>query len=156
LHLVVSAMNLATFTNKVEGIISSGLAGLWYETNPPSPSSERRAYTRMKVQFKGSVDFEGQRLRVRGIDLHRAGARLSSDRRLPLGARVFFYAKSHGLMGWAIVRWCSWGQSNYQVGLEFRHPLMRAEAGSWQFCSVELCQGSEHASMDVPVSSEKN
>src|SRR5690348_4748448 len=112
-------MSLSTFTSKVGEILSTGLASLRFEGGAAAPS-DRRAYTRVKVRFAGSVDFEGRRTSVRGIDLHRAGARIAADEPLPVGALVFFFAKSHALMGWATVRWCSSRDgSKYHAGLEF-------------------------------------
>ena len=117
-------------------MLTTGLAGLF---EPDSASSkDRRAYTRLKVKFEGSVDLDGRRIPVRGTDLHRAGAGMLADEPLPTGGLVFFYEKTHGLMGWATVRWCSCqGGSKYQIGVEFRSSLMRAEAGSWQFSYVQ-------------------
>jgi hypothetical protein len=128
-------MSLSTFTNKVGEFLSAGLAGLRVDGDAPS-FLERRAYARARVPFAGSVDADGHRLAVRGIDLHRAGARISLDQPLPAGTVVFLFDKSHGLMGWATVRWGSWHGHKYHLGLEFRHPLMRAEAGTWQFSCV--------------------
>lgn len=130
-------MTLSTLTSRVGEILSTGLASLGFEENSPLPA-ERRAYTRMKVRFVGSIDFDGRTLPVRGIDLHRAGCGISADEALPVGALLFFYEKTHGLMGWATVRWCSCqGGSKYQAGLEFRSGLMRAELGRWQFSFVQ-------------------
>jgi hypothetical protein len=60
-----------------------------------------------------------------------------------VGALVFFYGKTHRLMGWATVRWCSpQGGSKFCAGLEFRSALMRAEAGSWQFSYMRSPEGA--------------
>ena len=129
-------MNLSELTSRMEEILFPGLAGLFQEDS--DSTRDRRAYTRVKSRFDGSVDLDGQRISVDGLDLHRAGAGVSSEARLPSGALVFFYERTHGLMGWATVRWCLWhGGSKYFAGLEFRSPLMRAEAGSWQFSYVQ-------------------
>lgn len=134
-------MNLSTLTSRVGEIFSAGLAGLFSDDS--DSSGDRRAYTRVKTRFEGSLDLEGQRIPLFGFDLHRAGAGISVETPLPVGALVFFYGKTHGLMGWATVRWCSWqGRSKYFAGLEFRSALMRAEAGNWHFSYV---QSSEDA-----------
>lgn len=125
-------MILSTITSKVEEFLSTGLGGSRVDDANPE-FIERRAYARSRVRFEGTVDLDGQRLPVRGIDFHRAGACIAVDHPLPEGARVFFFAKSHGLMGWANVRWGAWNGKKFHVGLEFRSPLMRAEAGDWRF-----------------------
>ena len=135
-------MGLTTFTSRVGEILSNGIASLLFEDDADS-STDRRAYTRMKARFDGSVDFDGRRIPVRGTDLHRAGAGITVDEPLPPGTLLFFYEKTHGLMGWATVRWCAWqGGWNYHAGLEFRSSLMRAEAGSWQFSYVQSSSGT--------------
>lgn len=129
-------MNLNTLTSRVEEMLFPGLAALF--GNNSDSSTDRRAYTRVKTRFEGSVDLDGQRVPVHGMDLHRAGAGIMADAQLPVGSLVFFYERTHGLMGWASVRWCSWrGGSKYFAGLEFRSPLMRAEVGNWQFSYVQ-------------------
>jgi PilZ domain-containing protein len=140
-------MNLSTLTSRVGEIFAAGLAGLF--TDDSHSAGDRRAYTRMKTRFEGSIDLEGQRISVCGIDLHRAGAGIRSEAPLPVGALVFFYGKTHRLMGWATVRWCSpQSGSKFCAGLEFRSALMRAEAGSWQFSYVRSPEGAT----GIPVS----
>jgi hypothetical protein len=134
-------MNLSTLTSRVGEIFSAGLAGLFADDS--DSSGDRRAYTRVKTRFEGSIDLEGQRIPVGGVDLHRAGAGIRTEAQLPVGALVFFYGKTHRLMGWATVRWCSSrGGSKYCAGLEFCSALMRAEAGSWRFSYVRSPQGA--------------
>jgi len=134
-------MDLTTLTNKLGGFLSTGLADLLFERN--TDFIERRAYTRLKFRFKAFLDVNGHRFQVRGIDLHRGGAGIVSESPLPIGALTFVYAKPHGLMGWATVRWCSRSSSQYHMGLEFRSPLMRAEVGTWQFSRVPPNHGAE-------------
>ena len=134
-------MNLSTLTSRVGEILSAGLTSLFEDDS--DSSTDRRAYSRVRTRFEGSIDLEGQRIPVCGIDLHRAGAGISAETPLPVGALVFFYGKTHGLMGWATVRWCSWQGGKYYAGLEFRSALMRAEFGSWQFSYVRSPEGAE-------------
>lgn len=129
-------MTLSTISSRMGKILST--------SNPPARTEEgspcfleRRAYPRPKVRFVGTLDVEGRRIPVRGVDFHRAGARVTADYPLPVGTVVFFFAKSHGLMGWAKVRWGAWHEHKFHLGLEFRNPLMRAEAGKWQFSWVD-------------------
>ena len=133
-------MDLSTFTSKLGGILSAGLAA--FRLDSDSAVSERRAYARMKLDFKVFLHVNGRQHQVRGIDFHRAGACVSSGEPLPVGAIVFFCAKSYGLIRWATVRWCAWrSPSQYYVGLEFRSPLIRAEVGNWQFSYVPSATG---------------
>ena len=129
-------MTLSTISSRMGKILSTGNTPPRIEGGSPHPR-ERRAYPRPKVRFEGTIDVEGRRIPVRGVDFHRAGARIAADYPLPTGAVVFFFAKSHGLMGWAKVRWCAWRTHRFHLGLEFRNPLMRAEAGKWQFSRVD-------------------
>ena len=135
-------MSLSTLTHKVGAILSTSLIEFLFSGDSDA-TTDRRAYTRVRVRFAGSIDFEGRRIPVRGINLHRAGAGISLDEPLPVGTLVFFYGKTHGLMGWATVRWCSGPSlSKYCAGLEFRGSLMRAEAGNWQFSYVQSSSGA--------------
>jgi len=129
-------MDLSTITSRMGTILVTGFTGLF--GSGEEQSADRRAYTRIRARFRGSIDWEGRRIPVRGIDLHRAGTGISLDEPLPPGALVFFYGRTHGLMGWATVRWCACeGGSKYHAGLEFRSGLMRAEAGNWHFSYVQ-------------------
>jgi len=66
--------------------------------------------------------------------MNRGGAMFVSPEPLKTGSLVFFYAETYRLLGWATVRWCApAGPFTYQVGIEFRSALMRAEFGEWQF-----------------------
>ena len=135
-------MDLSIFTNKLGGMISAGLAA--FRLDSDSAVIERRSYVRKKLDFRAFLHFNGRRLQVRGIDFHRAGSCVRSDQPLPVGAVVFFCAKSFGLIGWATVRWCAWrNPSQYYVGLEFRSPLILAEVGNWQFSYVPSALGPE-------------
>ena len=140
-------MSLSTLTNKVGAMLATSLADLLLSGDSEA-STDRRAYSRLKVRFEGSIDFDGRRIPVRGTNLHRAGAGIRLEEPLPAGTLVFFYGKTHGLMGWATVRWCSSASgSKYHAGLEFRGSLMRAEAGNWQFSYVQSSSGAA----SVPV-----
>lgn len=101
--------------------------------------AERRFYRRMRRGFKGSLDFNGRRVRARGINLDRSGALVKSRVAAQPGSPVFLYLESERLMGWATVRHCSRkGLLGYRVGMQFRGSLIRAEAGNWEFqCLAE-------------------
>jgi hypothetical protein len=122
-------MTLRTLTN------SLGKVHATPDTVCETPA-ERRFYPRPKLRFEGTLDAEGQRIPFRGINLHRLGARIVGDQPLPAGTVVFFFATSHNLIGWATVQWGAWRGQKYHMGLEFRNPLMRAEAGDWSFSCV--------------------
>ena len=121
-------MILRTLTTNLGKVLTTPEAG--------AEPVERRFYPRPKLRFSGTLDTEGQRIPFRGINLHRLGARIVSERPLAPGAVVFFFATSHNLMGWATVQWGVWRGQKYHMGLEFRNPLMRAEAGDWSFSCV--------------------
>jgi hypothetical protein len=96
--------------------------------------ADSRYYNRYESRFKGWLVSNGQKRKIRGIDLNNSGALIAS--RLPLapGDRVFVYIESARLMGSADVRHCVPGRIfGYNVGVEFRGPLMRATEGIWQF-----------------------
>lgn len=99
-----------------------------------APRTDSRFYNRYQSRSSGWILFNGERRRIRGIDLNKMGALITS--RLPLapGDDVFLYLGSERLMGWAKVRHCVRRRIfGYNVGVEFRGPLMRATEGAWQF-----------------------
>jgi hypothetical protein len=99
--------------------------------------SDRRFCSRVRSKFKACLDFDGRRFRARGVNFDRFGALVKLKRELTPGSRVFLYLKSERLMGWATVRHCSRkGPLTYRVGMQFRGPLMRVEAGHWEFQRV--------------------
>jgi hypothetical protein len=76
----------------------------------------------------------GKRRAIRGVDLNNSGALITSPVPLAPGDGVFLFIASERLMGWADVRHCvSRRIFGYNVGVEFRGPLMRATEGAWQF-----------------------
>ena len=92
---------------------------------------------RFSSQFKGWLKWDGKQCNVRGIDLSKSGALVSSSVALRPGSRVFLYIESRKLMGWAEVRHCAKrGWFGYQIGLEFRGSLMRTINGDWDFATV--------------------
>jgi len=101
------------------------------------PAVDRRGLQRLGLAFSATLDWTGSAgnavsVEVRGIDLSRMGAMVRSPEALPPGSVVFVNIRSHGLMGVAHVRHCTpWGRG-FRIGLEFRSPLMRREAGEWQ------------------------
>jgi hypothetical protein len=95
---------------------------------------DSRYYNRFQSRFKGWLLFNGKRRQIRGIDLNNSGALIASREPLAPGDSVFVYLASERLMGRAEVRHCvRRGIFGYNVGVEFRGPLMRATEGSWQF-----------------------
>ena len=146
-------MTFSTISSRMGKILATAQTPPQIEGGSPR-FLERRAYPRPKVRFAGTIDVEGRRIPVRGVNFHRAGARVASDYPLPIGAVVFFFAKSHGLMGWAKVRWAAWHAHKFHLGLEFRNPLMRAEAGRWEFSCVDGASNGvlvPPAPQDLPV-----
>jgi len=85
-------------------------------------SGERREFKRVKLEFEALVQVDGQRLRVGGVDAHRAGARITATQALPPGALVLFHVDSSGFAAWASVRRCDKVGRRYEIGLEFLVP----------------------------------
>jgi hypothetical protein len=99
-----------------------------------APRADSRYYNRYQSRFKGWLLFNGKRSRVRGVDLNNSGALITSRVPLAPGDSVFLYLASARLMGWAEVRHSVPRRIfGYNVGVEFRGPLMRATEGAWQF-----------------------
>ena len=96
--------------------------------------ADSRFYNRYRSRFKGWLLFNGEKRAIRGVDLNNSGALITSRVPLAPGVSVFLYLASARLMGWAEVRHCVPRRiSGYNVGVEFRGPLMRATEGAWQF-----------------------
>jgi len=98
-------------------------------------TSNEKADSRFHGRFKikcGIVvyweDAEGntQKIRTRGVDLSRLGARIESPEPMRQGAYVFIQAPELKLMGSAIVRYCKASGFKYRVGLEFPNPLTKS------------------------------
>lgn len=123
------------------------------------PRTSRRAIRRIKVHFTALLCVGDDRFRVRGLDLHDAGALVLSDKPLDVDSLVFMHlgsptAKSRGLAGFANVRYCSRrGPSRYAIGLRFCAPLMSPEVGPWQF---EHAGSSDEWSTDSAAYSESS
>jgi len=95
---------------------------------------ERRFNHRLRVNYEGALFGPGRAIAVRGLDIHRDGAGVISKQPFAPGSVVFVHLKSFRLRGFAHVRHCTpQDASSYLLGLEFRSPLMREEAGNWQF-----------------------
>jgi hypothetical protein len=104
------------------------------------PSRRNNRYDhRFKSAYRGWLGFAGERYPLRGLDLTSSGALIATSRRVLIGSDVFVYLTTAGLMGWAKVRHCSRaGLFRYQIGLEFRSPLMPTQQGNWQYMSARV------------------
>ena len=90
---------------------------------PQHGSADRREYRRIKIDFEGFVRINGQRLRVGGVDAHRAGARVTAGQAVPAGSLVLFRVDAADFAAWASVRSCEpVGHCRYEIGLEFLVP----------------------------------
>jgi hypothetical protein len=101
--------------------------------------ADSRYHKRYYSRFKGWLKCNGKRHEIRGVDLNKSGAKVTTDVPLAPGSGVFVYIASERLMGWAEVRHCARRRmSGYHIGLEFRGSLMCASAmeGDWQFSNV--------------------
>jgi len=97
-------------------------AGTSLSNRPRPGSADRREFKRVKLEFEALVQVDGQRLRVGGVDAHRAGARITAAQALPPGALVLFHVDSSGFAAWATVRRCDRVGRRYEIGLEFLVP----------------------------------
>lgn len=97
-------------------------AGTGLSNRPRPGSADRREFKRVKLEFEALVQVDGQRLRVGGVDAHRAGARITATQALPPGALVLFHVDSSGFAAWATVRRCDKVGRRYEIGLEFLVP----------------------------------
>jgi hypothetical protein len=105
--------------------------------------TESRAYLRVKTSFEGKISGPSGKGSFRGIDLHHAGVGVKTWRPLKPGTTVFLQLRTFQQMGFAIVKHCTWtGLGGFHVGLEFRSPLMRSDAGRWQVKQVQDAAGS--------------
>ena len=105
--------------------------------SPPKPAiksknkEDSRFHGRFKIKCRIVVyweDIEGntQKVRARGVDFSRAGARIESPEPMRPGDHVFIQAPELKLMGSAIVRHCKARGFKYRVGLEFPNPLTKS------------------------------
>jgi hypothetical protein len=101
---------------------SENNAGARLSNRPRQGSADRREFKRVKLEFEALVQMDGQRLRVGGVDAHRAGARITATQALPPGALVLFHVDSSGFAAWASVRSCDKVGRRYEIGLEFLVP----------------------------------
>ena len=128
----------------VLGFAGGSLAVIWLGLERKSAQNrefvkgtgDRRFLPRPAVNFSGTLHREDGTppCRVRGLDLHRAGAQVSTGRAFKPGSQVYFHASSLNLGGFAHVRHCARHGvlRRYRVGLEFRGGLMKTELGTWQ------------------------
>ena len=118
-------------------LICSGVFAALRRSIARNARVESRSDSRYESKFKGSLDVDGRKVNIRGVDLNESGALISSSVAIASGSRVFIQITSHGLMGWAHVRHCTrYGVFSYRLGLEFRGSLMRSRDGNWQFASI--------------------
>ena len=108
-------------------------AGAGPSNRPRQGPADRREFKRVKLEFEALVQMDGQRLRVGGVDAHRAGARITATQALPPGALVLFHIDSSGFAAWATVRSCDKVGRRYEIGLEFLVP----RRASWTTSQAE-------------------
>jgi hypothetical protein len=89
---------------------------------------------RLRVNYDAALFVRQRPIAVRGLDIHRDGAGVISKEPFSPDSVIFVHMKSFRLRGFAHVRHCTQrDKSSFVIGLEFRSPLMREEAGDWQF-----------------------
>jgi hypothetical protein len=118
--------------------------GLWAVTgrrrpaNRPPGQPDRRVNHRLRVHFEAKISSDSGWMRVRGVNLHTEGALLIASQPFSPQSVVFVRLKSFELMGFAEVRHCTKrGAWSYAIGVNFPTPLMREQAGPWQFHQVQ-------------------
>ncbi len=93
-------------------------------------TADRRRIKRVRLEFNAQVQVEGRRLRVTGLDAHRAGARITAAQPLLPGALVLFQIDASKFAAYAAVRSCGRGiRDRYEIGLEFLVPAPVPSAG---------------------------
>ena len=94
---------------------------------------------RLRVNYEAALFGPGRSIPVSGLNIHREGAAVISKRAFAPDSVVFVHMKSFRMRGFAHVRHCTPRDSaSYVIGLEFRSPLMREEAGNWQFYRISV------------------
>jgi len=69
--------------------------------------SDARYGIRFHSRFKGWLQVDGKKFGMRGVDMNKSGALVSTAKPMTPGERVFLYIESQKLMGWAEVRHCT-------------------------------------------------
>jgi len=99
------------------------MTSLTLPAKEPRRRADRRELKRIRFEFDARVQLDGQKLRVAGLDAHRAGARINSSRALPAGALVLFQVDASGFAAYAVVRSCQKAaRARYEIGFEFLVP----------------------------------
>jgi hypothetical protein len=113
------------------------MTGCGRPENRPLGQPDRRLNHRLKFHFEVKISTESGWRRVQGVNMHAEGAMVIARQPLAPQSVVFVRLTSFGLTGFAQVRHCTrqgpWG---YAIGMSFPSPLMREEAGAWQFHQV--------------------
>lgn len=115
----------------------------WIAAGEPARRADQRRQIRVRTRFDGVVSGPMGKISIRGVDLHQAGAGAEARNWLEPGSLVFLHLQTFQFVGFAHVRHCTRrGLLRYHVGLEFRSPLMRKDAGNWRFRQAEEAAGS--------------
>ena len=134
-----------SWTSRAFSILKRGLRAVTGRKRPqswPPGQRDRRLGHRLKVRFEAKVSTESGWMRVRGTNLHPEGALVLAGQPLEPQSVVVVQLKGFGLMGFGQVRHCTErGPWTYAIGLEFPTPLMREEAGPWEFHQVRQTDG---------------
>ncbi len=130
------------------GIIALSILPFWIRasyrllkdatTTEEAVSPYKRSLERVPVRERGSLNWalpEGgtATMAMMARNMSRYGALVETERALPVGSVVLIHFASQRTMTTATVRHCNlWGSSRFRIGLEFRHPLMVADGGTWE------------------------
>jgi len=96
---------------------------------------ERRAIPRQRMRFQAQIEGAANPglVAAAGVDIHRQGAMVVSERAWVKGTVVWLELKCFRVAGYAVIRHCTPRKTRgYVTGLEFRGPLQRHESGNWE------------------------
>lgn len=107
------------------------------QTTEATAAAYERGFERTPLRDTGSLNWrspEGETASVpmKGVNISRSGALVETRGELPLGRVVLIHFGSLRTMTTATVRHCTPCGSQFRIGLEFRHPLMTAQRGTWE------------------------
>jgi len=91
-------------------------------------------------------------VQVRGIDLSHSGVGIGCPAELPVGANVYLQAEGGSPTGYCTVRHCTFGGSDYTIGLEFQEDAKgafasRTEEATDYYEFLQISPKAEHATI---------
>jgi PilZ domain len=124
-------------------VLSVAMLAFWFRFSHRLLSREAqpgetyaRSYERAPIRSAGTVNWSSSEggalaMAIKGVNLSKGGALVEAKEPLAPGGVVLVHFETLHVMTTATVRRCIAAGSAYRIGLEFRHPLMVAERGTW-------------------------